>query len=199
MSAVGKGADGTLAVAAFVGGQVVQPYATTAFPGTTNQTAYDEFVALDSPLYRGANSGSSWDFEQVEWRVADYGPGDSSTLQTQTVSGTIDFAVAVTYGTPFDLGIFAVASAGEISSGPVNIANATSVDFSSTISWGGPGYILTQGGTGPAITDFTILANNGANFEAAATPEPATWTMMALGCLGAGTALRRRRVEPAGA
>jgi hypothetical protein len=190
MSAVGLGADGILSVAAFENKAFIQQYG-----GATNLNAYNTFLALDTPVYRGSPSGSSWDFENVQWRVDDYGLGDPETLQTLNVNDTISFAIPFTWGTPFDIGFFANVAAGELASGAGTTPNAASLDFHNTVSWGGPGYVVTDSGAGPKTTTFTISSLTGADYGAAfgAAPEPATWTTMLVGLGLAGAVMRRRR------
>jgi hypothetical protein len=187
---VGLGADGILSIAAFEGHNFIQQDG-----NSTNLAAYDTFLALDTPLYRGSPSGSSWDFENVEWRVDDYGPTDPETLQSLTVNDKIFFAIPFTWGTPFDVGFFANVEAGELASGAGTTPNTTTLDFHDTVGWGGPGYVETNGGAGPKTTTFTISSLTGADYGApyGAAPEPATWTTVLAGLALAGAALRRRR------
>jgi hypothetical protein len=196
LDATGFGADATLNVAAYQNGLGVGASAPT--PGSDVADAI--FLALNSPIDRGAITGSSTDLENVAWNAEDRGPTSSLTLQHLAVDDTIWFAVPITFGTSFDLGIFANVRAGEISSGAGTDPESTDLDFHSTIFWGGPGYVITDGGTGPITPDFKITTGTGTDLStpfSEGVPEPAEWTLLLLGFFGLGGVARSRKTEPA--
>jgi hypothetical protein len=194
LDASGFGADALLSVAAFQDHQMIIP------GDALHVSAWNTFNALNDPLFRGSPSGSSWDFENVEWRAVDYGPSDNQTLTHLAVNDTIFFAVPFTFGQAFDLGVFANVWAGEAASGAGTDPNVTSLNFHNTISWGGPGFVLTNGGDGPAITDFTISSLTGTNYSRPFTegvPEPGAWALLLAGFGLTGAVARRRRARAA--
>jgi len=198
LKASGLGADATLNVAAYK--DRLGLGAETPSPGDVADAI---FVALNSPIFRGIAPGSSTDLENVAWTADDRGPGDPMTLQTLAVSDTVWFAVPITFGTAFDLGIFANVRAGELASGAGTDPNSTSLDFHDTIFWGGPGYIVTDGGEGPITRDFRITTATGTDLSTpfsdggAGVPEPAEWTLLLAGFGLLGAISRRQAIRAA--
>jgi hypothetical protein len=195
LDANGLGANGLLSLAAYENNVSI-----TAALNNSNASlaAWAIFNTLNDPLYRGSPSGSGWDFENVEWRADDRGPADPQTLHHLDVNDTIFFAIPFTWGQDFDLGIYGQALAGEGSSGAGTDPNTTTLAFQDTISWGGPGYVITGGGTGPILTDFTIGSLTGTDYStpfSEGVPEPSEWTLLVAGLFGLGVVRRRR---PAG-
>ena len=77
----------------------------------------------------------------VAWGVTDRGFSDPLTVLLQDVNTTVHFAVPFTWGTAFDLGIFANALAGENATGGTPFANTASIAFQNSFTWAGPGYV----------------------------------------------------------
>lgn len=102
------------------------------------------------------------------------------------------FTGNITLGTPFELGVFARAWAGNASSGPLFVFSEATADFSSAITWAGISS-LTLGG---APVAYTLSSASGIDWIqpfASTVPEPATWALWTGGLLGMGALRRRRR------
>ncbi len=156
--------------------------------------AYNTFLALNN-THNGCPGPSSWSPEMVGWGVTDSNPALCSSTLT---ASTVFFAIPVTAGITFDLGIWASVEAGEVSAGnpASNLPQDTgSADLAHTFLWGGPGYVIE--GDGQAHTDFTISSLSGSDYNVAAadtasTPEPSTEALFVLGMAAIGVAARRR-------
>lgn len=142
----------------------------------------------DASLNPGAAQSSVYDpsfvtYQLARWGATNWGPSDASSLEHLSVDETVYFVIPFTWNTSFDLGIFALASAGMRAQGStVGQPNATSdALFANTIAWAGPGYVLNNG-TGPQITGFDISSTSGANYAMTSpVPEPTIWGMFSLG------------------
>ena len=185
LSATGLGALAKLGVAAYLNNAIIE------------STNADTLFFANNTTHFGTVA-SSWDYELVEWEATDYGPtGGSLTLQSLIADYTINFYIPFTWGDPFELGIFAEAAAGEISSGGIYTPNSAAVDPPNA-TWAGPGYVL-DGGTGDPITGFSIASLSGTDYmtpysagETSGVPEPMSLTLFGLGLVGLGFVRRRR-------
>lgn len=176
MSAIGNGASGTFQVAAYKNYNVLQPYG-----NALNSQAYNAFTSLNT-THNGSDKYSSWDYQMAGFGVVDYGPSDTDTLQTLTVTNrVINFAIPFTWGTAFEAGFYANLMAGERASGGFAGQNTTNLDFSHTLTWGGPGYVIGNGGN---ITNFNIASTSGFDYSSAAVPLPATLWLFGSGLIG---------------
>lgn len=184
LSSIGLGADSQFGVEVFKDHNVLQPYG-----APINGAAWSLFTTLDAPL----NSNDvfyGWDYQMKPWRITSY-----TGTKTLTVDQDVYFAIPFTYGVSFTLGIFGQVSAGEGSAGPYNGDNASIVDFSHTVYWGGKGQVLSySGGVGPSNPNFSVTSGSGYNYNLPASlPEPANWALMLAGFGMAGATLRNRR------
>src|SRR5262249_4286928 len=125
--------------------------------------------------------GSVWDFEMSEWGV-------SGTLNGLTVNADVWMVVPFVFGTSFDLGIYAADLSSEGGFGFDPTPGASSVDFSHTVTWGGPGYVIANNQNS---SNFTVDSQSGFNYNQAVVPEPGTWSLFVVG-LGLVLAARRR-------
>ncbi len=184
------GADGYVDV--FQNGQEVGGY------GTADAAAYSVYQSANAPLLSGVANGfpgASWNKEMIGWSATSrYGAG-YATLDPST---TIYFALPVTLGQNYSLGIWADLSAGEYSAGaagPTLQQDIASADMSHSVLWGGPGYFID--GAGNVHTDVTITSGSGYDYNVAATdpgaaPEPSS-IVLALSGVGLLALGSRRR------
>ena len=124
------------------------------------------------------------------------GQGQNNFPYNQTVNQQVGFSATITLGTPFELGVFARAIAGNASSGGVYQFNDATVDFSNTLSWAGITALTLGGNAAP----YTLSSASGIDWTqpyTAAVPEPRAWALWAIGLL-ATAALRRRALRRAG-
>ena len=124
------------------------------------------------------------------------GQGQNNFPYNQTVNQQVGFSATITLGTPFELGVFARAIAGNASSGGVYQFNDATVDFSNTLSWAG----ITELTLGGNAVPYTLSSASGIDWTqpyTAAVPEPRAWALWAIGLL-ATAALRRRALRRAG-
>jgi hypothetical protein len=188
MSATGNGASGLFQVAAYSNYNWLQPYGSAI-----NAQAYNTFTALNT-THNGSDISTSWDYQMVGFGVVNYGPSDPSTVATLTVTNRVlNFAIPFTWGSSFEAGFYANLLAGERASGASTVQNQAGLDFSHTLTWGGPGYVIGAGGN---ITSFNIASISGFNYNIpSAVPEPETYVMMlaGLGLLGFVARLRRQK------
>ena len=175
--------SGTFEVAAYQNYNYLQPYG-----NTLHSDAYTDFNNLNTT--HNGTVYSSWDFQMVAFGVTDWGPTDPASLQHLTVNRVVYFAVPFTYGTPFELGIYAELGAGERAHGGDNTLNTTTLNFSHTITWGGKGQVIPTGD--PSTTNFSLASTSGFDYSHAVAPEPSTVAGLVLG-LGSLGLLKRRR------
>ena len=187
---MGTAPPGSLQVAAYKNGNPLQPYGSAI-----NANAYSQFLALNNNGKFGATDLSGWDSQMVEFLAADadlpqygyiYGP--PTTIKSLTVSQLVTFEIPIVFGTPFQLGIFADAKAGDYSSG--SYPTTDDVDFSHTLTVAGSG-VLPPSGTGTPNSNFVLSSTSGFQY-AQAVPEPRTLLPAALVLL-LGILLNRRR------
>ncbi|HEY1930647.1 MAG TPA: PEP-CTERM sorting domain-containing protein [Acetobacteraceae bacterium] len=167
--------------------------------------AYSKFVALNTSFNStiGINEigvgdvDFSWDYQMKPYDASNYGPSDPDSISSLVVNEDVLFAIPFTFGTPFDMGVYALAEAGERAFGGNLGGNTSSVDFGNTIAWGGPGYVLNADGSGAPFTGYTITAASGIDYSHAFdAPEPATWLVFGVGIAALGAARRSRRAAP---
>ena len=119
-------------------------------------------------------------------------PGSASPLVVNT---DVYFPINFTYGTPFNLGIYAYTDAGNNSINGSPTVTSTAAQFQNTIALDGIYEVLA----GPAYTpvsDYTIVAVSGLDYRRSYvdTPEPATLVSLTIGG-GVLGAMRRRRAK----
>ena len=137
---------------------------------------------MANPLFSPGNSTPiSSDRQYGTWRIS----SDFST-ESLPVLGTVTFAVPITFGTPFDLSIFARAHAGMRSSSSVGGNSTSSADFSTTLTWGGITNVYL--GTTPGA-EYDLTSGSGTDWTRPVVPAPSAALAMAIG----GAVMRRRR------
>jgi len=164
----------------YVNHNFLQPYG-----DPINGFAYNQlFLPLNGGNVNGGIRNSailfSWDYQGV-WYGAD------SSLTHYDVNRTVYFAIPFTYGTPFELGIYAGGVSGQGASGE---AGSGSYDLAHTVTWAGNSYVVDQ--NGQMNPNFTVTSQSGFNYAATFVPEPATAGGMVF-ALGALAWFRRRR------
>jgi hypothetical protein len=117
------------------------------------------------------------------------GQGQMGFRYNQTVDQLVTFTTLVTLGTPFELGVFARASAGNASFGSVTAFSEATVDFMNTVTWAGISALTLNGNPVP----YTLASASGIDWTQpyAPVPEPTTWALWAAGLLA--VAVRRGR------
>ena len=133
-------------------------------------------------------------YQLARWGATNWGPLDASSLEHLSVDEIVYFVIPFTWDMSFDLGIFALASAGMRAQGFTAGYPNTTADalFANTIAWAGPGYVLNNG-TGPQITGFDISSTSGANYAMTSpVPEPTIWGMFGIGLASLGFVYRKR-------
>ena len=166
---------------------------------TVDDAAYSVYRSVNAPLLTGVANGfpgAGWSNEMIGWSATSrYGAG-YAILGPST---TIYFALPVTLGQSYSLGIWADLSAGEYSAGaagPTLQQDIASADMSHSILWGGPGYFID--GAGNVHTDVTVTSGSGYNYNVAATdsaaaPEPSGTVLAFIGVGLLALASRRHR------
>jgi hypothetical protein len=188
MNVTGLNGGGQVWLAAYENYNSLQPYG-----AAINGQAYNKFTALNQLAY-GAKNYTSWDSQMVKFSVVNYGPGDSDTLTSYTANNqVIYFALPFTFGTAFEAGFYANASAGERASGGDTTQNQTVIDFFHTMTWGGPGYVLDTGGN--TVNGFSVASSSGFNYMVAAVPAPATLWLYFIALPGWFASVRRNAVR----
>jgi hypothetical protein len=194
MNTPDPGAGALFQIDAYLNHNALQGYG-----NALNGAAWNLFNALNTT--HNGNVYSTWDFQMSAWDSTNYGPSDPATHTSMSVDTIVNFVVPITWGTSFELGIYGLVSAGENGIGGGGGQNHADLDFSNTILWGGPGYVLSFDGTslgGEQITGFDITSLSGTDYsqpfaDAAAAPAPATLALFGFGIAGFGWARRRAR------
>lgn len=123
------------------------------------------------------------------------GQGQNYDPYNQTVNQVVSFTTDITLGSPFELGIFARALAGNASAtggAPYAVSEAT-VDFSNTISWSGISSVTMNGTPVP----YTLSSTSGIDWTQpyAPVPVPAGIVLFGSGLVGLlGAALRKKKL-----
>jgi hypothetical protein len=123
---------------------------------TVAATAYKDGAVLQvNALFDRGNSDPISTSEQyVAWSVASSGTPDG-----RTVDGTATMAAPITFGVPFTLGVYAMARAGQRSSGGFGAYSDSILDFSGFgVEWAGIASVQSGGG---AVTGSTIVSGTG--------------------------------------
>ena len=129
-------------------------------------TGYKDGVQLvANPLFDAGNSDPLGTGSQYgNWAVATFG---NPPTAGKTVVDTVTFAVPITFGTPFKLGIYAVARAGMRSSSGVAGNSTAQTDFSDGLTWGGVAAVYH--GMTP-IGDYTIVSGTSVDWDGPVAP-----------------------------
>ncbi len=156
---------------------------------SANQTAYNIFLANN--VIRNGDILFSWDSQKVAFGVADDGPGDP--LTSLNVARFVTFAIPITLGTSFEMGVYMNQVVGESSAGSEGGPNSAESDFSHTAVWGGPGYLLMPDDS--INRDFTITAQSGFDYNQSFVPEPSAAVLLPPVLAGIALLLYRRRLN----
>lgn len=121
----------------------------------------DGAVPAKNALFDSGNSdGLSTGLQYVRWSLASYGTPDSLA-----VDGTATMAVPMTFGQPFTLGIYALATAGQRSSGGFGTLSDAILDFSgSGVEWAGITSVQSAGGP---ISGYAVVSGTGKDWGVA--------------------------------
>ena len=151
-----------------------------------NGSAWTYFTTHNT-LHNG-DSLSSWDFQMVEYAA-------DTSVQSLTTNTTLFFALPVTFSSntaTIQGGFWAALETGEGGFGGDTHVGTSTVDFSNTLSWGGPGQLIVGGQT-YGSSQFNVTGTSGLNYEVAFAPEPATAWGIGMALCGLGLVLRRRK------
>lgn len=141
-------ANGTLEAAGFAGA------------ASFDITGYkDTQQLLANPLFSPGNSDAlGTDRQYGHWGIATN--GNPPTI-SRVVAGTVTFAVPITFGTPFKLGIYAMARAGMRSSSGISGNSTANASFTNGFTWGGITNIYHGGAP---VAGSTIVSGSGINW-----------------------------------
>ena len=130
----------------------------------------------DAPGFdQGGSDPLATDFQLARWGVSSFGSHASRTVTGDTVT----FAIPIVFGQSFDLGIYALATAGMRSSSGVPGNSTASTDFLNTLLWGGGGTVLHGGSP---VGAFSIGSASGTDWAVAGAPVPLPAPLLLLGC-----------------
>jgi len=146
--------------------------AATGFAGLAqfHVTGYkDGFqLMLNAQFDPGNSDPISTDRQAAQWGLATSAAGESFS---RTIDDTVTFAVPFTWGTEFDLGIFAAARAGKRSSSGVPGISTADLDFLHTLTWGGTVGVFANG---VEVFDYTQISGSSIDWSVpTAVPVPA--------------------------
>jgi PEP-CTERM motif len=143
-----------------------------------------QFQALNPTPVIG--SGEGLGYQSRVW----YNPDDFAHTggPPLIVNQDVLFAIPFTFGTAFDLGLYAYTVSGNGSFGQDFTVNTAQSLFQNTIALDGIDEVLAGSGETP-VTDYSIEAASGLDYTASQipgvtptpTPEPATWALLILG------------------
>jgi hypothetical protein len=124
-------------------------------------TAYKDTVQLATNQFfdPGNSDPISTSAQYGNWGVATFG---NPPTDGKTVNDTVTFAVPFTFGTPFKLGVYAIARAGMRSSGGQGGNSSSQTNFEDGLHWGGITQIYL--GTTPT-TGYTITSGSGIDWS----------------------------------
>jgi hypothetical protein len=125
------------------------------------------------------------------------GDGSSASVPTLSVNGDVSFAIPFTFGTSFDLGLYAFAFSGTGAFGQDFTVNNNQSLFQNTIALDGIDEVLA-GPSDTPVSNYSIEAASGLNYSESQipttpVPEPATWALLIVG--GGLIGLLRRRAS----
>ncbi len=140
----------------------------SGFAGTARfvTTAYkDDAQLLTNPLFDPGDSDPlSSAFQYGNWAVATYG---NPPTASKTVNDTVTFAVPITFGEPFRLGVYATATAGLRSVSGVGGLSTGDADFFPGLSWGGVAAVYHNDAP---LAQFTVNGASGVDWTNPVTP-----------------------------
>lgn len=125
-----------------------------------------------------------------EWRISTF-PKPDVNQRSLVVDETVHFSVDFNFGTSFDLGVFALASAGMRAQSNSLAFSTAHIDALNTIRWMGVTGVTAGDGT---VTDFSIASASGIDWvQPAPVPLPAGLSLLGTVVAGLVAAPRRRR------
>lgn len=113
---------------------------------------------LNSLFDPGDSDPLSTDRQYGNWAVSTFSGGETAS---KAVEDTLTFAVPITFGTEFKLGIYARARAGLRSQSGVAGISSSEVDFGGGLSWGG---IVAVYHDLTPIDSYTVTGGSGTNW-----------------------------------
>jgi hypothetical protein len=191
LTATGTGALTRMGIAVYKNNNFLQPYGSTI-----NSNAYAQFLSQNGGPSGVRNSviAFSWDYQGAWFGADDYVGGGA--LPSYSLDRDIYFAIPITYGVPFTFGLYMGGLAGENASGGDPTVNSTVFDFTHTVTWGGPGFLLDADGNNPtAASGFQSASTfnyNAPYSDPSGVPEPGTAALVVLGSVAAFVYRRQR-------
>jgi hypothetical protein len=169
-------------------------------PGLTGQQgAFTALIHVEGSYRTAGNQGCGGYRVTGFDAFTQFGIDVSSALQCDDPDlHAVDHVAQATfqfvYGTPFKIGLFAFATAGNRSEGGLNhLPGDVVVDFDDTITW--QGFTSVRSASGAPVTNYSVSLLSGDDWilgNVAAVPEPATVALLAGGLLVLGAVGRRR-------